>query len=124
MILKNDFFTTRQFTEEDNTLKYQIQLNPTHEIYKAHFPGNPVTPGVCITQIVQELVTEHLQQKFFLSRIIRAKFTNVVNPLEYPDIDIDINIEEEADSAYRVTAKVYKQEVDFASISLILTPLQ
>ena len=27
---------------------YSIELDPEHFIYKAHFPGEPITPGVCI----------------------------------------------------------------------------
>ena len=28
----------------------RIQLHPEHVIYQAHFPGSPITPGVCIIQ--------------------------------------------------------------------------
>ena len=33
---------------------FNVILNPDHLIYKAHFPGQPVTPGVCILQMIQE----------------------------------------------------------------------
>ena len=35
---------------------FSIELDPEHFIYKAHFPGEPITPGVCIMQIAKELL--------------------------------------------------------------------
>ena len=40
----------------------RLQLHPEHEIYQAHFPGNPITPGVCQVQIVAELAGRQLQR--------------------------------------------------------------
>ena len=43
---------------EDKGQEVKIRLNPDHEIYRAHFPGNPITPGVCIVQIISEVLGE------------------------------------------------------------------
>ena len=50
MKLLNDFCTIAG----GDTDKIWLRLNPDHPIYHAHFPGNPITPGVCIVQIVGE----------------------------------------------------------------------
>lgn len=52
-MLLNDFF---KITDIKNADKYtiSIEMNPKHDIYKGHFPGNPITPGVCLTQMVKE----------------------------------------------------------------------
>ena len=57
MRLNGDFYRIESRLE-DRTLGqsgFKVILNPDHLIYKAHFPGQPVTPGVCILQIIQEL---------------------------------------------------------------------
>ena len=32
---------------EEGTAVYDVLLDGEHGIYAAHFPGNPITPGVC-----------------------------------------------------------------------------
>lgn len=39
---------------QDGTL-FELCFHADHPIYKAHFPNNPITPGVCFVQIAQEL---------------------------------------------------------------------
>lgn len=119
MILKDDFFTIEQFSEENNQIFCRISLNPEHSIYQAHFPGNPVTPGVCIIQTTQELTSEYLQVPLFLERVVKSKFTNVINPTQYPEVDITMEIENADETLYKVTAKVAYEETTFAQLVLI-----
>ena len=70
----------------DSTLRYDILLDANHFIYQAHFPGEPITPGVCIIQIAKELLEEHLNQKFNIKMIKNVKFLNVISPVERPQI--------------------------------------
>ena len=44
----------------DASIRYNIHLDASHFIYQAHFPDEPITPGVCIIQIAKELLEEHL----------------------------------------------------------------
>ena len=60
---------------------FNIILNPDHLIYKAHFPGQPVTPGVCILQIIQELLSVEMDIPLFIKKIKNVKFTNMISPV-------------------------------------------
>lgn len=51
-MLINDFYHIVARTEKSVT----IQLEPSHPIYAAHFPDNPITPGACLVRIAEELV--------------------------------------------------------------------
>ena len=35
-----------------------IRLLPDSPVYKGHFPGYPITPGVCLVEIALELIAE------------------------------------------------------------------
>ena len=70
----------------EGVLSYDIELDATHIIYKAHFPGEPVTPGVCIVQIAKELLEEHLGQKMDIVAVKNVKFLSVISPVETPRI--------------------------------------
>ena len=60
---------------------FNIILNPDHLIYKAHFPGQPVTPGVCILQILQELLSIEIGKQLFIKNIKNAKFISMMSPV-------------------------------------------
>ena len=60
---------------------FNIILNPDHLIYKAHFPGQPVTPGVCILQMLQELLSHQEDKQLFIKNIKNAKFISVMSPV-------------------------------------------
>ena len=58
MKLINDFFEVIALTPSEGELRCKVKFNPEHFIYKAHFPGNPVTPGVCLVQMAAEILGE------------------------------------------------------------------
>ena len=60
---------------------FNIVLNPDHLIYKAHFPGQPVTPGVCILQMLQELLSVKYDKQLFIKNIKNAKFISMMSPV-------------------------------------------
>lgn len=60
---------------------FNIILNPDHLIYKAHFPGQPVTPGVCILQMLQELLSIEMGKQLFIKNIKNAKFISMMSPV-------------------------------------------
>lgn len=84
MKLLNDFCTIAG----GDTDTIRLRLNPDHPIYHAHFPGNPITPGVCIVQIVGELLGERLGRQFALSKIVNLKFVSTISPVETPMVEV------------------------------------
>lgn len=86
MKLLNSLYKIVSKGVQESPLRYDIQLDASHFIYQAHFPGEPITPGVCIIQIAKELLEEHLNQKFNIKMIKNVKFLNVISPVERPQI--------------------------------------
>lgn len=80
MILRNNLYTVIRKEETAGSLSYVIRLNPDHFIYEAHFSGEPVTPGVCILQMAQELLALEVNENLELNKIKNAKFTAVISP--------------------------------------------
>ena len=79
MRLNGDFFRIESRMEglPQGQSGFNIILNPDHLIYKAHFPGQPVTPGVCILQMIQEILSEQEGMPLFIRKIKNVKFTNM-----------------------------------------------
>jgi 3-hydroxyacyl-[acyl-carrier-protein] dehydratase len=96
-ILK-DFYTLQSYEKTENgSFVANISLNKDHDIFKGHFPGNPVTPGVCMMQIVKELTEEFTGSKLFLKTASNVKFMAIINPFETPDLIVQLDINENED---------------------------
>ena len=101
-----DFYTLESYEQAENgSFTANISLNKNHEIFKGHFPGNPVTPGVCMMQIVKELTEEFTGLKLFLKTASNVKFMAIINTFETPDLklQLDINQTEEEIKVKNIT---------------------
>ena len=80
-MLLGDFFSIKETQAlENNAYKIVVQINSQHAIFKGHFPGNPIVPGVCLTQMVKEILETILQKSLNMNKADNIKFTAIVNP--------------------------------------------
>ena len=84
MKLINDFFEVIALTPSEGELRCKVKFNPEHFIYKAHFPGNPITPGVCLMQMGEELLEQKNGQQLQLSTVKSIRFKKIVGPNDMP----------------------------------------
>lgn len=84
MTLNGDFYTIegRLPAQDGMVYGFDVRLNPEHYIFKAHFPGHPITPGVCLMQMVAELAAEAEGCSLYVRSVKNAKYTGVVTPGE------------------------------------------
>ncbi|MFL1896172.1 3-hydroxyacyl-ACP dehydratase [Aquimarina sp. 2-A2] len=83
-----DLYTTQEITIEDTVQTAKVHLNADSELFKGHFPNNPVTPGVCMLQIIKELTEERVGVPLFMKKASNVKFMAVINPDKHPDLVI------------------------------------
>lgn len=81
--------------ETEKGILAHVHLNKDHEIFKGHFPGNPVMPGVCMIQIIKELTEETTGKDLFLAVSSNIKFMAIINPEKNSDLQLLIDIVEE-----------------------------
>ena len=80
MELLNSLFEIIERSETPSGFLVTIRLHPDHVIFKGHFPGYPVTPGVIFLQIVHELTQLHLKKTIRLIELPNCKFLKIINP--------------------------------------------
>jgi 3-hydroxyacyl-[acyl-carrier-protein] dehydratase len=71
----NLFLNKLYSVEEKRKNMIKVRLNPNHEIFAGHFPNNPVLPGVCVLQIVKEIL-----QRSVISKIGYIRYYHPINP--------------------------------------------
>lgn len=104
MLIKGLYIVTKA-THEGDTIKASVHLNADHPVFKGHFPDQPVMPGVCTVQIVQELLEQHLAKPLRLRTASNIKFMALIDPRTSPDLDVDIS-HAAMEEGVKVTAKV------------------
>jgi len=84
MTLLNDFYKIIDTKATNGDIRFKVKMNGGHTIYKAHFPNNAVTPGVCLVQMTTELLQVANGLQFELSEILKIKYRNAVKPCDEP----------------------------------------
>ncbi len=119
-MLKDDFFLILNYTGiDDSNADFTISLNQDHIIYQAHFPNNPITPGVCIIQIAQELFSFFKQTDFGIKKLKSVKFTHPIVPTVHNVVNFKMGWQEN-DATFQVKVIVYTGDIIFSKINMQL----
>lgn len=110
MLLK-DFYTVEQIGKiTDQKYNATVHLNKEHAIFKGHFPGNPVTPGVCMMQIIKELTQEILGSSLILKSSSNVKFMALINPEVNAKLRLELEVSGTLDSEIKVKNTTFFDE--------------
>lgn len=84
MKLLNTLYSIKSQDPENRS--FTVRLLADSPVFKAHFPGMPIMPGVCIMQTASELLETLLGRHCELSHASNVKFLRVINPAETPEV--------------------------------------
>jgi 3-hydroxyacyl-[acyl-carrier-protein] dehydratase len=102
-MLLQDFYSVDKInTINEGKFLATITLNKDHAIFKGHFPGNPVTPGVCMMQIIKELTESILKVSLTMVSTSNVKFMALINPEVNAKLTLDLEISENEASEIKV----------------------
>lgn len=119
MLLK-DFYKINSFENTDGR-KYtaMITLNKDHEVFSGHFPGNPVTPGVCMMQIIKELTQQAVDAPLVMKSASNIKFMALINPEVNPLLKLELEIADGEDATVKVKNTSYFDDTVVLKLSCI-----
>lgn len=83
----NNFFTYEIHDLNSPSIKALVTIDPQHEIFKGHFPGQPVTPGVVLIEILRQIVSSRMKKELMLSAAREIKYLTPVLPSETTKIE-------------------------------------
>lgn len=109
-MLKNSLYIIQKITEENNSVEAIVELNAKHEIFKGHFPGQPVLPGVCMMQMVREILESFLQQLLQLLKADDIRFLAMVDPTVTKELRFLIQYNFNEAKLINMNAKISRQD--------------
>ncbi len=121
MILEGDFYTVVNPVMEADKIQATLKINPDHRIFKGHFPGQPVVPGVCMMQIVKELLEKTTGKAVRLHNGHDLKFLSVIDPRINNMVNAEANYVVHASGDINVTARLFYNETTFFKFKGVFT---
>ena len=109
-MLAGNFFELASMNSENGKLTGVIKLNAAHTIFEGHFPGQPVVPGVCMMQMVKEILAGALSTSLRLEVADQVKFLSVINPLETSSVGIEIAYTPAEDGRVKMSATLLNED--------------
>jgi 3-hydroxyacyl-[acyl-carrier-protein] dehydratase len=113
-MLMNDFYTIKYMHREPTSFSCQIEFNSQHDIFKGHFPNQPVVPGVCMMEMVKELLEQQTDKNLWLRNAGQVKFLQFVTPDAQPTINVKWD---EESRGYNVNASFKNDNGDLFKLS-------
>lgn len=87
-----DLYTVTLRLTDGVTEEFYINLNPECPIYKGHFPGRPVVPGVCCISIIKDCAQMVADEKLVFSRIRSCRFLKVLDPSVHKELKVYVRL--------------------------------
>jgi 3-hydroxyacyl-[acyl-carrier-protein] dehydratase len=109
-MLHGDFFHIVSFQNEEGIYVAELKINAEHPLFVGHFPGQPVVPGVCMIEIVRELLELSLQAKIRMQKAAYFKFLSVIDPRHDPAIKARLHYSINTDGDFDVESSFTKNE--------------
>jgi 3-hydroxyacyl-[acyl-carrier-protein] dehydratase len=91
----------------------RITFDPAHEIFKGHFPGQSIVPGVCLISIVKNMAGFIAKKDLVLKLGNNIKFLNIVDPKEHPDVSLSGSFSYLEDGNLKITASICQESLVF-----------
>lgn len=122
------FFTLEAGEKNGNSATYRCRLHPEAPVFKAHFPGFPILPGVLTLKMVVDAINASQffsTQTLTVQSIGNAKYLAVVNPQETQEVEISVALKAEKNAdepaVFQFKATVQNGETRFATFSFSCT---
>lgn len=110
-MLLNNFFTINNTVASETEIWAELLINSRHKIFEGHFPNQPVVPGVCMMQMVKEILESVIGKETNLVQAADMKFLAVINPLENNLIHASIKYSSDESGKTNVVASLFKDEL-------------
>ncbi len=106
-------------SEEADVFGHHLYFNADHEVFGAHFPGNPIVPGAVLIDVVRSAASDVLGKEMRVVDVKNAKFVTVI----VPHSDVMLNITSryaQAQDGFLFKSVISDSEKIYAKFDLIV----
>lgn len=115
-MLLPDYYTILNRRTDGDAAVFDIALNAACEVYKGHFPGTPVSPGVCNIQMLKECAEQVVGKPLLLNYIQQCRLTTLVTPQQHPEVEVRVWIVAPIEGGVKLCATLGKGELVYLEL--------
>jgi len=116
-MLVDNFYKIENIESDKNKAIIKIKLNQDHEIYKGHFPDQPMVPGVMQVQMIKEILSKLVNKKLQLKSAGNIKYLSFMLPDEATSYEAEIFYSKNENSEYVVKANIKSSDKVFLKLN-------
>jgi 3-hydroxyacyl-[acyl-carrier-protein] dehydratase len=98
---------------------FEVRLNPDHDLFRGHFPDNPVLPGVCSMMIVRECASLIAGRSLRYAAVRECKFLAAITPGDSLSVRLRLTTE---DDDHTLDATIHHSETTMLKLKARLIP--
>ena len=114
----DNLFLTQSITDTNDGFEALVQCNPDHLVYKAHFPGNPITPGACLLQTAGALMQQKMGRPLYLKSSKNIKYLSLLIPAEGKEVKFGFSHVTEGETECKAQVVIADQTTVYTKMSL------
>ena len=114
----DNLFLIQSITDTDDGFEALVRCNPEHPVYKAHFPGNPITPGACLLQTAGALMQQKMGRPLYLKASKNIKYLSILIPAEGKEVKFGFSHVAEGETEYKAQVVIADESTVYTKMSL------
>lgn len=95
---------------------FEIELDPRCDIYSGHFPGTPVTPGVCSLLIIRECASIMAGKSLQYTNIRSCRYQRLITPSGLPQATVLIKLSEDG----AIQASIVHGDIEYVALRAMM----
>lgn len=116
-----DYFSIENETIDGLTGRWVVRLNPDCRVYEGHFPGEPVSPGVCNIEMLLECAARVIGHPLRATKLNRCRLTTLITPIMHPELEVQVELKEKEPGCWVLNAQIGKAEEAYLTLKAEVT---
>lgn len=104
-------FQTKLISNDGCHYAFSSKVNPSHNVFKGHFPDNPVVPGVCTMAMIKDCCAIALSRGVKYDYIKEVKFLSAIIPTIHSELLVEIELKSVNDQINLTAKVVYGEKI-------------
>lgn len=106
---ENSYYRLLETVPTEGGAVFRAALLPGSPVYRGHFPGRPVSPGVCQVELIRQCAERLTGQRLRIASVLLCRFTAVASPSISPEVEVGL-VATPAGAKWRIEARVSDAE--------------
>lgn len=120
-MLTHPIFKILSVNSTEGLISAALEIDVDHEIFKGHFPEQPVVPGACMVQLVKDVLEKRLAKTLQLKIANNLKFLELINPQVITNLYLQLAYTIEEDQV-KVNGELVAEDVVYFKFQGIYGP--